>query len=263
MNLKDTAQVNISTTAFKETLINFLVPLICLVITTLVGLLWIMPALRNLPAKQQELAEAQKLDNQLTTKKAHLEKLLDFRNVVAEDSDLFDKVLSSEAKVPELLAQINLIAVENGLSVTKLNYSFSSKVAKASTETPSANLYETVEVSLGSTGTYSQLKAFLESLENAARLITVEDVRYTADEDSAALNINFLLSSPYLFVESSAVTDEAVTLDITDKSFTNLINVLKDLRFYEVTADDMPEIAKEESEPSEEIEVVEGEESSE
>jgi hypothetical protein len=40
------------------------------------------------------------------------------------------------------------------------------------------------------------------------------------------------LSSPYLFVESKATTEDPITIEIKDQAFLNFINKIKELRVY-------------------------------
>ncbi|EKE00378.1 MAG: hypothetical protein ACD_22C00035G0001, partial [uncultured bacterium] len=98
--------------------------------------------------------------------------------------------------------------------------------------------YKLVNVSLGSNGNQNQLIAFLENMENAARLINVKNFRYSMGEDKETglmtLTISFALESPYLFVESNAVTDEPIKLSISDAKFINDINKLKTLKYYKM-----------------------------
>jgi hypothetical protein len=45
--------------------------------------------------------------------------------------------------------------------------------------------------------------------------------------------MNFSILSPFLYVKSTAVTDDPVELDITDPRFTEFVNTLKPLKYYE------------------------------
>jgi hypothetical protein len=175
------------------------------------------------------------LENQLRTKLSTLNKLLDFETVVQEDEALVSRVLVPETAVPELLTQIDIIAKDSGLLVNKLSYSFGE-----TTESEDMLTYNVVNVSLGAIGNYEQINSFLVTLENAARLIDVSTYRFAAERTEATtglFNVTFILRSPYLSVESSAVTDEPVNVDVADPEFTAVLDVIKQLRFYDISVD--------------------------
>ena len=101
--------------------------------------------------------------------------------------------------------------------------------------TAGAVAYNYVAVNLGANGSLGQLKTFLKSIESAARIVNVDTFRFSLNEDDngSYLGINFVLVSPYLFVESNAVTDEMIDLDITKPDFVDLINKIKNLKYYD------------------------------
>lgn len=220
----------INTNAFKETLINFLVPLICAVLSIAVGFLVLYPSYSSLPELKSNLEKSVQMENQLSTKVDTLNRLLDFKKVMDEDAAFISNALSSNAMVPELLTQINQIAVDSGLAVSSLTYSFGSIEDKTT--------YSNVEVNLGVEGAYGQLVTFLSNLENSARLINVNTFRYgiiISKDKSSHLSLTFILSSPYLQVDSNAQTDAPINFDITSKEFIGLINKVKQLKLYKVS----------------------------
>ena len=235
-------KLNINTNSIKEVLVNFLIPLIALAVSGMLGIFVIIPSVKGLPLLKEDIAQKAALEDQLSKKVDNLSKLVNFKQVVDENVALVSNALVSEALVPQLLTQIDLIAQEAGLKVDKLSYSFSDPAkttapVAAGAPVPPPALYSSVVVNLGAVGSYNQLGAFLENLESAARLVDVSTFRYTMNEDkeSSALQITVILQSPYLFVDSSAVTDDPVTLDISSKSFVDLVNKVKALKLYEVS----------------------------
>ncbi len=216
---------------FKEALINYIVPIISLALTVLIGLLILMPSYKSIPELESQQLQRTSLEANLRSKLGNMNRLVDFENVVAENSDLVNKVLVSEELVPGLLTQIDRIAKEAGLEVSRLNYGLGSRSAPDAEGTIT---YNTVTVNLGIGSNFAQLKTFLKNLENAARLIDVQVFRYSSDIAAGGkLNVSFVLISPYLFIESNAVTDDPIDLDISDTGFLNLINRIKSLRYYD------------------------------
>jgi Tfp pilus assembly protein PilO len=239
---------------------NFLVPLIALGLSAVMGFVIIYPSVKSLPALKLEVESKKALEAQLSSKLDNLKNLTEFKSVVDENSMLVQKVLVDEPLVPQLLTQIDQIAKESGLDVTKLNYSFSENagapvgataadVAKAAAAQTS---YKTVDVALGTTGNFDQVVVFLQNMEKAARLINVESFRYSADQkEPFKLDVSFSLVSPYLKVESSAVTDDPVTLSLSDANFVQFINTIRELKYYDISAENINNDVVKLAEPSE------------
>ncbi len=230
---KKTKGINIDTSRIKETLLNFVVPLIAFGITFALFFIVIYPSYRKLPGLKAELATKTALKQTLTVKLQRLNRLVDFKPVVEEDSALVNRVLVSEEEVPRLLDQVNQIATDAGLSVTRLSYSFGNASSSDKTE---KKTYSSVSVSLGADANYDQIVLIMQLIEKAARFVSVPNFRYSVGTSTAGdkmLNVSFSLDSPYLFVQSNAVTDEPLELDISSQKFIDFINMIKELKYYE------------------------------
>ncbi|RJR27392.1 hypothetical protein C4561_02470 [candidate division WWE3 bacterium] len=260
MNLK--GNVNIDTSRIRNAFVNFLVPIVCLTISAILFFLIIYPSVSRVPQLQSDLESKRALRDTLAAKKENIYKLVDFKSVVDENSLLVDRALPSEEFVPALLDQVDTIARNSGLDVTKLSYTF----GEVPSEEEQSGSYNIVVISLGAEGTYEQMVTFMKSAETAARLINVANFRFAEIGDNNTLSLNFSVYSPYLMVQSSAITDDPVTLDIASDNFISFINRVKNLRYYDysniedVNVDDLPivpfEPEVEESTPSEEGEEV-------
>lgn len=216
--------------AIKDTIVNFLIPIVCVLVSAGVFLFYVYPSFSEIPVLEAEIAEKRTLQNQLTTKLADLNRLLDFKTIVDQNAALLDGVLVSEPNVPLLLTQIDTIANESGLEVSTLSYAFSSNRGSSD----SVN-YDSVNVALGAKGNYQQISAFLNSLETSARLVNVDSIRYSesnSEEDSGLLNVSFVLTSPYLEVPQETVTDAPISVDVTDEEFIALMDKLKVFRYF-------------------------------
>ena len=227
----------------KETLVNFIVPLVAMGLSIALFLTIILPGIQKNPEKELQVTDAQALNLKLTDKREKLGKIESFENVIADYEGLVSKVLLSDPKVPELLTQVDTIAKESGLVVTKLTYSFTDV-----TEKEKAAEVPLVNVSLGATGNYDQLVTFFENLERAARLVYVDSFRFSEEKEDnkTQLAMQVSLASPYLTVDSKAVTDEPITIDIADQAFIAFVDELKKLRYYELKVDsNVSENAKE------------------
>jgi Tfp pilus assembly protein PilO len=228
--------VNLETSKIKNMLINFLVPLASLALCAVLFFVVIYPDIKKLPQLQQELQTQTALRNQLQEKSAKLHRFVDFKNVLEENSELVNQVMPAEQNVPGLLDQVNQIADESGMSLTRLSYSISDG-ANIDVE-PTA--YNAVLISLGAEGTYAQMVTFMEAIENASRAVNISNYRFTdanASEVDGQYGFTFILNAPYLLVQSSAVTDEALGLDLTSPDFVNFITKVKGLRYFEKSGD--------------------------
>ncbi len=246
------SSVGVDKDSLKELFINFLTPLLCLSGSVLLFLLVIYPAINDLPNIRAELQTNQNLRDVLATKLSTLNKLVDFQAVVSENSSLVDKVLLSEAQVLQLSTQVNKIAAESGLKLTRLSYSYD-------VSTSDSTQSKTVALSMGAEGTYDQLVLFLKTLENASRMINVSNFRFMNGETQSGgfgLTVSFSLASPYISIQSAAVTDDPINLDIASPDFVNVMNAVKSLKYYEITQEDinaLPVPATEDTEETPEI----------
>ncbi|MEZ6255290.1 MAG: type 4a pilus biogenesis protein PilO [Patescibacteria group bacterium] len=222
----------------KETVVNFIVPIISLLVTVLLLLLGIFPSISKVPELEAEQTTTGDRATLLEAKVVKLEKLLDFKTTVEENSNLVSKVLISEPQIPELLTQITEVAEISGIKITRMGYSFGSVSPISSLDNAE---FETVLVSLGVDSDFESAINFLENLENAARLVNTDVFRFSPSTSADSENLyefTFTLSSQYLVVDSQAVTDSPIEVDVTDASFVTFMDKLKGLKFYEPTVDD-------------------------
>jgi len=259
---KSTKGLNIDTEKIKKTLLNFVVPLVASVITLFLFVLVIYPSLKKLPDLKLELSRKVNMKQTLNTKLQRLNRLVDFKVVVDEDSALVNRVLVSGEEVPRLLDQVNQIATNSGMSVTRLSYSYGSIGASDKTQKIP---YSVVSVSLGADANYDQIILLMQSIEKAARFVSVPNFRYSAGTSSTGdrkLTSSFSIDSPYLFVQSSAVTDEPIDLDISSQKFIDFINNIKELTYYEFVNPNIEVVKEEVEETKEETTTTEIQESS-
>lgn len=252
------------TKSIKDTLLNFIVPIISLVITLILVFVVLMPAIQTSPDLRDELQSARSLEGQLRTKVGVLNRLLDFEVIVEENARLFTRALADEAAVPELLTQIDTVAKESGLEVTKLSYSITDVGGTA--EEGEDISYQAVIVNLGTLGGYNQITTFLQNLANSARLVDVISFRFSGENDEEGFNYasTFILRSPYLAVASQAITDAPITVDVSDPEFQAVLEKVKSLKYYDISVSseflEVEESSLEEvQQVDEDEEIVEGE----
>ncbi len=238
--------LKINTAQIKSTVLNFIVPLLCLALSVILALTIIIPYFKQKDIIAQEISSKEVLKSTLSSKVLLLNKLTDFQSMLDENSMLVDKVLVSEDNVPLLLDQIYQIATNTGLKVTRLNYSYGNPSTTPAGSAP-ASLFNEVDVSLSTDGNYDQVINVLKDTETAARILYVSSIRYTKDKEGV-INTNYSILSPYLFVQSDAVTDDPIELDVSGQAFVDFINRIKALRIYEVVNPNMQVIDDEQEE---------------
>lgn len=246
--------------SIKDTILNFIVPIVALVLTLVLVLAVLMPAIRTGPDLRDELQQKRTLEGQLRTKMGILNKLFDFEVIVDENAKILTKALADESSVPELLTQIDIIAKESGLSVTKLSYSITDVGTSPDSEQDEPLSYQAVIINLGTLGGYDQNTTFLRNLANSARLVDVVSYRFSGENDDDGFNYasTFILRSPYLSVNSEAVTDAPITVDISDPEFQAVLETVKGLKHYDITAN--TEYLDVEESDLEDVEAIEEEE---
>lgn len=218
---------NLNVAGAKEYILNFIVPIVGTIVSLLLLLLFIIPSWNNRSKLNTEIKQKTDLKNTLTEKKTKLDNLADLKSVFDDNLLIVNKVLSSEEKVPELLTEVDHLARTSGLEVDTLSYSLSSAGMGSSG-------YTVVDISLSITGTLDQFINFLKLTENASRLVMVSSYRYSAGKDGT-LTISAVLKSPYQNVNSQAVTDDPIKLDINSTAFAKFITKVKSLTYYDPT----------------------------
>ena len=258
---EENKQINVDVNSFlyklRNAIVNFIVPIIACGVALLLIVLYIYPSFKSLPEKREELNNKISLKNTLSEKVSDLKVLSDFGDVLNENLEIVNKVLVPEADVPRLLDQATQISQRAGMELDRLSYSYGSK-AEEEKETD----FDVVNVSMGVNSSFEQLVLFMELVEKAARYVSVSNFRYSVSEDReegvSRISSSFSLDSPYLFVESSAVTDEPIGIDIKSPDFVNFMDMLKGLDYYDfVNRNIQAEEEKPEEEQTEEETVVE------
>ncbi len=222
----------------KQTIANFIIPLVALVLSLGLLGLYIYPSLSDIPLLNSELKDRADLSQQLVNKVEKLNNLLDFKQNVDDSNVLVSKALSNEPLVPQLLTQIDQIARESGLAITRMSYALND----TGEVDPKIGNYQVVAVNISVAGNYNQVVTFLTNLEDSSRVINVATVRFTVDEELGTVDTNMVLISPYVEVSAQANTDEPITFDITADDFQQMMERLKNLRHYDITVENFIDI---------------------
>ena len=248
LDLKTLNLKNVDFGAIKNFLLNFLIPIISVTATLVLVLFVLRPSYKNMPNLETDLSSKRRLAQQLNQKVTDLEFLVDYEQVLSEKSLLVNEALISQPEIPELLAQIDRMVKESGMTISQLNYS---SIEESLEEIE----YSSVGVALSIKGSPGQLLSFLKIIENASRLVLVKDFRYSVSTEagsaSSEVEVSFELLAPYLFVTSEAVTDESIDIDVSSAEFQELTDKLKSLKHYDVSSSGSVVSETPESSPSE------------
>jgi Tfp pilus assembly protein PilO len=212
-----------------EFLLNFLIPLVCLGATAFLVLAVALPSRGEIPGLESELERLEMSASKLENKVTVLKSLVDSIETMDLYSVRVDQALISESKVPELLSQVDRMVGESGMSIGGLSYSRGSRTVEE-------DGYNDVGVALSVEGSFDQLVAFLRRVEQASRLVLIDDFRYSVSskEGVAGVSASFRLHSPYLAVQSDAVTDEPIDLDVSSESFLEDMETVLNLNHYDI-----------------------------
>jgi Tfp pilus assembly protein PilO len=231
-------EINLS--AIKDVIVDFVFPIIGLGITAALFFVYIKPTYAKVNELKQQVTEQTAVLEVLNTKAAALTKMKDFNTVLEENAGLVERLYVSESNVPQLLDQVHQIATNAGMSVDRLNYSYSGATTGANADATSDQRKEdisgVVNVAATITGSYEQMVVFMQEIEKAARIAYVTTFRFGKDSNISAdtlINVNVNVDSPYMYVQSIAVTDDPITLDITSPAFVEFMNSVKDYKYYE------------------------------
>lgn len=146
-----------------------------------------------LKSRENELKQLQALEKEFT-------------KVSSVEIRKLEKILPSSEDVPDLFVQMENLARESGLSVTRIGITDGrtadtgnsrstqqNSSDNATTASGKISNISSVDVSLSviGDGTYSGLKVFLDNIENNMRIVNVDSLSYTPSEaESASYSIN-------------------------------------------------------------------------
>ncbi len=109
-------------------------------------------------------------DIQLSSERIDQLKLLTNNyNSLLPELPLIDKALPKAKKQSEIVLQIKQVASESGMSVPSFSFPVSEKPPTATSQTTPSGPVLALPIDLQLTGTYSQMRSFLEKLENLDR----------------------------------------------------------------------------------------------
>lgn len=207
-----------------EALLNFMVPIILIILSVATFALYISPTYKSLPVSKEEINTKTQEVSVLQAKVDQLKSLQDNKDLVVSDLVKMSWALEERDKVPELSEQVRLMSKDAGVAFSSLDYTSADKNNTAPVSTPSSEvtpdpeLYreEKVNVSVNSAN-LSELIKFLKTSENSIRLFRVESLRISTRE--TVRDASLVMSSPYLNPSFSSYTQSAAPIDLKNMAY--------------------------------------------
>ncbi len=192
-----------------------------------------LPRIVTLPALQAELSQKSRQLELYREKNIKLADLLSHSEVLQTDLSLVDSALTDNENVPELLAQIEKIASESGVSVRSLHFGIKTPGAQTGA---GKNPYQAVDLQTEADGSYANIQNFLINLENASRLTFVDSLRFNQEavREATLLRASLTLEAYYVSVPEKLSLDRPVTLNLGSPALSKVLEFLKPLKVYRV-----------------------------
>lgn len=215
-------------------------PYLPFLLFTLLGIVFLgglgLPSLQRLPEAQKRLkAEQQKLAG-LKVKNVKLAELLSRQDVLKADLSVVDMAIPDKESVPELLAQIEKIASESGVSVRSLHFGLRAASPATTKGAVPEKGFGRVYLQSEAEGPYANLQTFLGALEKAVRIVDVESLRFNQEvvRETTRLRATLGLVSFFVEKEKGLTGESPVTLDLGDTKLLKVMDILKTMRLYKV-----------------------------
>jgi len=226
----------------KETFVPYLLAIGALLVSFGLVVLVVFPRVTKFSdLRQKRDSEIQRYEK-LKTKSEQLSQLLKSRTVLEADVELFENAVPSEANVPVLMTQVETMATDSGTLIDALQFSKRGGT-RSEKGTEKEKDYEPVELKASLEGDYAELLTFLKILENASRVVTVEDLRFTKAVAEGGKTVtkellaNFGLSSYYSEYEPKIVPEAPLGFSLENEKYLAIKRELEMMRVYKVKID--------------------------
>ncbi len=221
----------------EEFLVNFVMPIVFLVITVAIFAFYVLPTHSKLPELNGRLEVAQHEVSVLQAKVAQLTTLQENWELVMSDLLKLSWALEERDRVPELTEQIRLMSRDSGVVFRSLDYANASRnkignlASPSNSLEPDPELYreEEVDVSL-EIDTFDSAVSFLKSSENSIRLFRVESLKLSTQNQTTKLDL--VMASPYLNPAFSTYSHTATPIDLKNQAYRSFMERLDSFRNY-------------------------------
>ncbi|MBU2229331.1 type 4a pilus biogenesis protein PilO [Patescibacteria group bacterium] len=151
---------------------------------------------QTLEAKKNELRELQKLQEELS-------------QITTVEMERLERILPSSKDIPDIFLQMESLARESGLTVSRVSIaetsgrssnSNSSAAKNSETNVNQAGGIQTITISLSVEGntTYDSLKILLDNIEDNMRIVDLDSLSYSPPETEGDSSFSVNLATYYL-----------------------------------------------------------------
>lgn len=221
----------------EELVVNFILPIVLLVISVGISVFYISPVHKKLPDLESELDSKVQENTILQAKVEQLTALQQDKELVLSDLVKMSWALEERDKVPELTQQVRLMSADSKVNFVSLVYDNANKgesvvqVMPEASLTPDPQLYrdEKINISINFDGNNS-IVDFLRATETSIRLLRVESLQIsTINQENKA---NLIMTSPYLNPVFSTYSETAAPISLTDSAYRGFMGNLDNFRNY-------------------------------
>lgn len=151
------------------------------------GIFAINPTLSTIVELKKQLADSTYVQEQLSTKIANLSTLQQKHNLLNADLPIIQAAIPEEASAPALTGQAQTLAEEYDITITSLRISEVQLTSDKQTSPAGSSFIFFLEAE----GAYNNMISFAESLGSFNRIVTVESMAISRDnqEDNLVLTV--------------------------------------------------------------------------
>jgi len=154
-----------------------------------------VPGIQNILSVRKQI-EAEK--ENFSQSQAFLEKVEGLIDVYEQNKESIDKmgdILPQEEDIPNLIVQVEALVFEQGLILDKLEINSPTEQAasgraeeiRAGGQAATQQKYKTLNIDLGFTGDYWAMKNFLKATEENMRLIDIDSISLSPQEEASGI----------------------------------------------------------------------------
>lgn len=168
--------------------------MIILVIFTILffGIFAIMPTLSTIAELKKDLEDSTYINEQLQTKITNLSQLQQQYSILSPSLPLLLSAIPKKPQAPLLLGQVQKLAQEAGVTVTRLQ----AQNPLADEKKP-VTKFQTFTLTVDASGTLAGIQSFYNSLVQFERIITFESMTITKNQETGLLQLSIKATAYY------------------------------------------------------------------
>jgi len=225
-----TNDLNVAMSKYKEAVLPVVLTLISLSLLFFVGL----NSFNSISVIKEDLSLSQSKLTVLEEKRKNLEAIAGMAGVLDDNLALAVNALPEKDEISALLSQVQQISGEASVNLNSLQYTGNSRSSSnQGADAKKTGLENGLFVQTTVMGTYQQIIRFLELLENARRVVSVESLRLSTSSKEDVSSLNASLSITGYYLERSPQSISSATSPVrADFRSVSLNQVLEKLRSY-------------------------------